>query len=326
MKAHGFRAALAGLGFAGIVAASSAAAAPARDAAAAETLFERGRAAVAAQDWEHACAAFEQSEALDPAAGTLLNLGECRVHLGKVASAWQDFVEALRELPADDERRSYAEGKIADVAKRVPRLTVLLRDHSPPGTTVTRNGVEMPAATLGDALPVDPGRVSLVVQAPDHAPASFSVDLEEAETTRIEVAPGPLLPAREAAPAVRARSGAQGTWRTIGFVGIATGAAALATGAVTGILALSRASDYAAACGPSHACPDGGALDRAHSASADAKTLGGISTATLAAGGVLAAAGLAVVITHPSSRESGGSALEIAPAPGGAAAVWCGSF
>jgi hypothetical protein len=57
------------------------------DSAAAEALFREGRDAAKHGDLETACADFAESQRLDPAPGTLLNLAECEEKLGRVASA-----------------------------------------------------------------------------------------------------------------------------------------------------------------------------------------------------------------------------------------------
>ncbi|MFO0567610.1 MAG: hypothetical protein U0263_18270 [Polyangiaceae bacterium] len=55
-----------------------------RDATAAEALFNAGRDAVKAGDYPTACAKFRESNRLDPAPGTVLNLADCEEHLGHV--------------------------------------------------------------------------------------------------------------------------------------------------------------------------------------------------------------------------------------------------
>src|SRR5512136_2811036 len=75
-----------------------------RDPAAAEVLFREGRKLVAANDFAAACPKFAESQRLDPAVGTLLNWAACEEHVGKLASAWQRWKEALDALPPGDDR------------------------------------------------------------------------------------------------------------------------------------------------------------------------------------------------------------------------------
>src|SRR5690349_15880908 len=61
-----------------------------RDAAAAEALYRRGRELLSAGNWAEACAKFDASMALNPAASTMLNIARCHEHEGKIAQALID--------------------------------------------------------------------------------------------------------------------------------------------------------------------------------------------------------------------------------------------
>jgi hypothetical protein len=258
----------------------------------------------------------------------------------------QDFVEALRELSASDERLPYARQRVAELEKRVPRLRVTLPAGAPSGTIVLKDGVEMPAPTFGMALPVDPGTVTLVTRAPGRAPKKLDVAMAEGQTQSIEIVLGDAGPASvpgadgAGPPGGGAHIGGASpssgaTWRTVGLVVAGVGAAALATGAVTGILALNRASAYRSACGPSFACSDLTSLQSAQSAASDAKTLSTVSTVTFVAGAVAAAGGLTLYFTHPASSAprtgapssaGHGSAIGVSATPGGVLGVWRATF
>ena len=60
----------------------------------ADVLFDQGRKLYTAGKYEEAAEKFRESQRLDPAPGTLLNLAECYVKLGKTASGWSTFREA----------------------------------------------------------------------------------------------------------------------------------------------------------------------------------------------------------------------------------------
>src|SRR5262245_66532784 len=66
----------------------------AADKAAAEALFDQGRAAMQEGDFAKACGLLERSQHIDPGVGTLLYLAECYEKSGKTASAWATFREA----------------------------------------------------------------------------------------------------------------------------------------------------------------------------------------------------------------------------------------
>src|SRR5262245_33924838 len=82
----------------------AAATAQTRGPAAAEALFKEGRAASERRDYDVACAKFRESERMDPAPGTLLNLAECEENRNNLATAWALFEELAQRLPPHHER------------------------------------------------------------------------------------------------------------------------------------------------------------------------------------------------------------------------------
>ena len=146
------------------------------DAAAAEQLFAAGRQAFERGDFATACPKFEESQRLDPAAGTLINLAACYEKLGRLASAWEAWRGALQVLTPTDERRPAVERLAEAMEKRVPRLFIELAPGAPPGTRVTRDAVDLGTASLGVGLPVDPGRHLVVATAPGRLERRYDVD------------------------------------------------------------------------------------------------------------------------------------------------------
>src|SRR5262249_42741606 len=73
----------------------------------AEALFRDGRELIKAGKLAAGCERLAASERLESSVGTLLNLGDCREKLGKLASAWAAFrkAEALAKRTPGDERR-----------------------------------------------------------------------------------------------------------------------------------------------------------------------------------------------------------------------------
>src|SRR5215468_4701581 len=69
--------------------------ASAEDRAQSEALFESAQALYKAGRYADALPKLVESNRLDPAAGTMLYIGECYAQLGKTASAWSAFQDAL---------------------------------------------------------------------------------------------------------------------------------------------------------------------------------------------------------------------------------------
>ncbi len=293
------------------------------DPAAAAALFQQGREAAKKQDFATACARFGESYRLDPAPGTLLNLGDCNQRLGKIASAWQRFREATEHLPQDDDRIAAARQRVAELEPKLPRLVIVLAAGAPPGTRVVRDNVELGPASLEVALPVDPGDHVIAVDAPGHAAKVVSVTLVEGKTERVVVEPGAI----EAAPVSTSPIGEAppprglGPLRTAGLVVAGAGVASIGAAIATGLILPSKEQIVKQHCDASHFCDPTG-LAAAH----DGQTLSTINTVTWIAGGVAVAAGAALFVFGGRSASSPRAALFAAPTPGGAAASLEGSF
>lgn len=210
--------------------------------AAAEMLFEEGRQAMDAGDFDTACAKFEESNRLDAASGTTLNLANCEERRGHVASAWERYRAAVRLLAEGDRRREFAKTKVRQLEPLVPHLTVELSSDSPPETQVSRNGKAL-TASLGVPLPLDPGDYTITAMAPGRLSADYEVTLEEGEQKSITVEPGEVLAdeteGTETKVIVQKDEGA--TARTLGYVFGGIGVASLAGAGLFGYLAYQNA-------------------------------------------------------------------------------------
>src|SRR3954470_9846847 len=121
-------------------------AALARDSAAGEALYRAAKESAKKGDWEKACAQFAESQRLDPAPGTLVNLADCEEHRGLVTSAWSHFTEVETQFKAGDARATYAHEHAVALEKRVPRLTIRLQAGAPASARVFRDEEELKAA------------------------------------------------------------------------------------------------------------------------------------------------------------------------------------
>jgi hypothetical protein len=257
---------LAAFALAALVATRAMAAEP-RDPAASEWLFREGRALMKKGDFLGACPKLEESLRLDPAVGTLMNLAECEERIGRTASAWQRWGAAADQLPARDRRRDTALGRARTLEKSLARLTIKLGAAAPPTAAVLRDGVLLGEPSLGVPLPVDPGIHWIVVTAPGREGREVQVQLKVGEQRLVEVEPGaPTPPSRVYQPTPTSTSAAAlippfpsaGALVTrppralrstaVGYVLVAGGAAALATGAYFALQALSARRDARDAC------------------------------------------------------------------------------
>ncbi len=111
-----------------LLAVSRADAQSASDKAAADTLFEEGIKLRNTGDHAAACDRFERSQSLDPALGTLQNIGMCLQKQGKLVAALGRYQKLLTgaERTADDERIRIALAKLKRLRRIVPKLHIIL--------------------------------------------------------------------------------------------------------------------------------------------------------------------------------------------------------
>ncbi len=276
--------------------------------AAAEKLFREGKALASAGEWDEAIAKFKASQELEPSVGVLLSLGDAYRTRGQVASAWSAYV-AARDLARTrgDARAVDAEARAADVSPRLPRLTI--RVSPQPDVSVTDDGLALPAASFGTALPVDPGLHTIVATAKGRRPFRTTQTIGEAQVREIVVpvlavdddaAPKPLpLPP----PPANDRGDPQ---RTVGLGLVIGGGVATGAGLVLGAVAISKWSSVTAAC-PAKECDTAGQRDSAESDARAATHFATASTIGVVVGLVAIGAGLVLRMTAPSAVSVGGA-------------------
>lgn len=132
--------------------------------AAAESLFLDGRRLMDAERYAEACQRFEDSQRLDPAAGTALNLARCYALTGRTASAWTLYREAaaLASAANQREREQAALTAAAALEPNLARL-ILKHDQPQPGLSIELDGSTAPESLFLVATPVDPFEHQVVV-------------------------------------------------------------------------------------------------------------------------------------------------------------------
>lgn len=268
----------------------------AADAAAAMHFFQLGRDAMARGDHAAACQNLEESLRLEVAAGTLFNLAQCEEAQGALASAWEHLRAGVERLPLGDPRRRSAEAAARALEPRVPHVSVALAaEGAGASTRAFRDGVALSPLSLGVLLPVNPGRHTVVVRAEGHTDAVYGLVVVEGERRQIVVSRGPAsIPRTNDAVSTKNPAGRSGTLRTAAWITGGLGLAAVGTGAVAGVLAMTKASAVREHCDSARTCDDAGiaALDAA-------RPLTTASTVAFAAGaGLTVAAAVMFFVTR----------------------------
>jgi hypothetical protein len=180
------------------LASSSAFAQSSTDAVLAETLYRQGRELMAQGKAAEACPKFAESQRLDPATGTLLNLAACYETVGRLASAWLAYTEAVVAARRDDraDRVRFAEERIALLEPKLSHVTVVVSPEADvEGLEVRLNGGLLGSASRGVPTPVDPGTYRIEASAPGRKPWSQQLTIGK-DATKLTA----TVPALEPAP------------------------------------------------------------------------------------------------------------------------------
>jgi hypothetical protein len=286
------------------------------DKVAAQALFDEARTLLAQQNYDAACAKFEASQRLDPAVGTLLNLGDCFERRGSLASAWWQYREAaaLAARKGNDERRRHiATTKAAALEPKLAHLVI----RAPSNVTITRDQTPVDAGLIGTAVPIDAGEHIIEARAEGKLPFRTTVTVANGAELKIDVPalepePAAQLGATPAKGAEHASSDGGGQ-RVAALVVGGVGIVALGVGSAFALDARSTWSGVNDKC-PSGRCPDNATLAAQAPARDDASRSATIATVGFVAGGALVATSVVLFLTAPRRAEK--SAVRLAPAIG----------
>lgn len=285
------------------------------DAAAAEALFQEGRAAMAQKEYDRACLNFQESLRLQSAVGTVMNLATCEEKRGKFASSWERWQQALRLLEPGDRRRDFAKQRSDAMAGRVSRLSVSPHAKWKSKIVITSGGVRLGAASYGRPLPVDQGERVISVAAPGYSPRTYRVVLKPGEEQALLVEPGPRIQ-----PSESSASGSRQTQKVFAFVATGVGALGLGTAIVTAALLPGMQATVDDNCPAQRCNQDGLNAASAGQAALTANTVGWIT-----AGVGLATAGV-LFLTLPDDGDHKAQKVGLNVNPGGASLQLQGNF
>jgi hypothetical protein len=289
------------------------------DKASAEILFNEGRALMQQGNYQLACEKLAESQRMDPAVGTLLNLGDCQEKLGRTASAWATWLEAAAAARSagQPEREAHARQRAQALQPKLVTLTIdVPPEHRIPGLAVVRNTVSIGPALWGTAAPVDPGKHEISATAAGYQKWSTVVSVSEGTPARVLVPQ--LVPEAAAAPAptsapppapvpapvpgeapppapVEQRSSPP----ILAYVAGGVGVAGIAVGSIFGLRAMKKNDDSKEACDSDNECDKAGKKLRD-----DAFTAATISTVGFAVGGVGLASAVVLLLVAPKQESA----------------------
>jgi hypothetical protein len=291
---------------------------------AADALFREGRTLMEAHRYAEACEKLSESQRLEPAAGTLLNLADCQEKSGRLAAAWTTYTEAAKAAIARSrpDWLAIASKRVAALEPKIAMLTISVapRAANASGLRIERDGAVVAREEWDTTVAVDPGVHVITASAPGFRTWTRRVDLRASQKLITDVPP--LESASETAtpspapPIVERRE--SGATRIIGFTLAGVGVVGLGVGAFAGLRAgallddaKDRCTDYPSRCSSDARGPND-----------DSETFATVSTIALVAGGVLLVAGAVMVLAAPGADVKRASATRLRVGPGGLGATF----
>jgi len=264
-----------------------------------------GVAAYQAEDYGLALEKLEKAWSILPTAPLGLWSGRALEKSGRLVEASERYVAATRaplDPEGDKQTQESARGEAQDayraVQARIPKVTVILEGADSGSVTVTVAGKELLADVVGLPVPVDPGTVEIKgVSASEEKTESVTIAEGEQKEVRLvfTMAAPAAEPEAEPAEPAPAPGEAKKSWQPLaGWIGIGVGGAGIVLGAVTGGIAAGKYSELG--------CGDG----LCNISNAEAAGLNGLrttSTVGFIVGGVLAAAGVTLLLTAPKKEH-----------------------
>jgi hypothetical protein len=280
---------------------------------AARELFRQATEDADAGRYDEGLDKFKRVAAVKETAAVRFNIARCEEALGKTGTALADFETAAHEGAQD--------AKAADVIKlasqradalrpRVPRLTVVPPSPAPDGMLVTLDGGRLASATLGVALPVDPGAHVVESTAPGrtafHQDVTVGAGEAKGVVLQLPMSAATPIPEKPIPEHVEHKSSSQATWGfVLGGGGVALGIAS----AVFLVLRNNAANDLVHDC-PGGQCtfgPNTPEAQNAQNTKSNGQLYGGLSIGFLAAGGVALVGGVVLIATAPHGGPTTGA-------------------
>lgn len=278
----------------------------------ARQIAEEGLALYDANKFTDALDRFRRAEDLVHAPTMGLMAARCLERLGKLVEASEKYLAVSRMPLAADASEPFrnavssASSEREALLPRIPGLVVQLEGASA-GTVVSIDGAALPAAAIGLRRPIDPGvHIVTATTGPEVVKREIKVAERETATVILPVTASAAGPAPSGAPTAGPVAPAS-PMRAAGWVGISVGGAGLVAGAILGVVAISQKDALDKAGCSASLCPESSRADVG-----TYNTFRMISGASLIAGGVLAAAGITLLVVAPRQADA---APAPAPAP-----------
>lgn len=304
------------------------------DVAKADQLFREAQILVQKGNLTEGCAKYAESQRLDPANGTLLNIALCHEKEGKLGTAFKELQELQGLLSGsksqdDVQRLRVVEARLKALDKKLPRLQ-LDTSELPKDAAIMVDSVNITDPSI--AMPIDTGSHVVEITAPNKKAAKKSFDVTGPGVTTLKIealaddAPPPPPPPPEPPPPPPPPPSFWTGQRVLGIVLIGVGVAGAGVGTIFGLDTFSKRDQRDQHCRGTKCDITGINLHVAAQNSALTSTI------AFAAGGVALGVGTILFLTGgpkktaPSSVEGAVSRLRVDVGPNGAGLQTGGTF
>ncbi len=126
----------------------------------ADKLFQKAKKLHSEKKYAEACPTYEEVDKTDPAIGSKLNVAKCYEDWGRLATAYDWYVQADKmATDAKDERAPKIKEVIEELDVNVPRMTIKIPDGADPDIvdTLTLDGQPIPESWHNTLQRIDPG-------------------------------------------------------------------------------------------------------------------------------------------------------------------------
>jgi len=154
----------------------------------ADKLFQDGRKYLANGEYSLACTAFEQSQGVEPAIGTQLNIALCYEKWGRLAAAYSAYLEAERQArEARDKRSTVAKQHAIALEPKLARLRVTIPDGIDRYAIYLLDAAEIEAVKLQTELVLEPGPHVIEVRVAGFPPKKSEITLKAGQKQKLEL-------------------------------------------------------------------------------------------------------------------------------------------
>lgn len=156
-------------------------------------LVLEGRARFDAQQYEAALELFKRAHEIAQAPTTGIDLAKTYEALGQLIEA-RKIVAEVAQLPVEPnekpifaESRALAKDAVDALDTRIPLLKLQIVGPPLSATRVSIDGKTLPPEALDKPYPANPGKHTVVVEAPTYSPTELTVTLIESQTTPVDI-------------------------------------------------------------------------------------------------------------------------------------------